>query len=252
MDGSGDRPREFVKDVEAGLGDAALQEKYHLSSKKLFLYKAAARDILDRRPTVPKKRVRKIDARQFLNDVNSGIGDDALMAKYDLAPRQLRKLMGQMVGSGLTTVYELSLRDRAVATPVPEIVAPVPEPKPFLGPVRWKGFALGFALLMLVVGALLVTNRSVTPKEATFAEAQAQAKAAGYRLIDTERLKEIYEKPSQDLLLVDTRQDWEYEQGHMRGALNFSMEPTWWSRWRKQGPLEAMLGPDKNRLIVFY
>jgi hypothetical protein len=30
------------------------------------------------------------------------------------------------------------------------------------------------------------------------------------------------------------------------------MEPTAWSRWRKAGALEALLGPDKDRLIVFY
>jgi rhodanese-related sulfurtransferase len=53
-------------------------------------------------------------------------------------------------------------------------------------------------------------------------------------------------------LLVDTRQEWEYRSGHIRGATNFPIEPTWWSRWRKAGALEAVLGPDKDRLIVFY
>jgi len=38
----------------------------------------------------------------------------------------------------------------------------------------------------------------------------------------------------------------------MKGALNFPMEPIWWSRWRKAGALETFLGPDRDRTIVFY
>jgi hypothetical protein len=30
------------------------------------------------------------------------------------------------------------------------------------------------------------------------------------------------------------------------------MEPTRWSRWRNKGALQTFLGPDKNRMIVFY
>jgi rhodanese-related sulfurtransferase len=80
----------------------------------------------------------------------------------------------------------------------------------------------------------------------------AEAAGGGYRIITTEDLAEAYRKDPAALLLVDTRQEWEYRTGHMQGALNFSMEPTWWSRWRKAGPLESFLGPDRNRTIVFY
>jgi rhodanese-related sulfurtransferase len=52
--------------------------------------------------------------------------------------------------------------------------------------------------------------------------------------------------------MVDTRQEWEYRTGHIKGALNFPMEPTGWARWRKKGALSKFLGPDKNQLIVFY
>ena len=38
---------------------------------------------------------------------------------------------------------------------------------------------------------------------------------------------------TQQPMLIDTRQDWEYRTGHIQGAINFPMEPTWWSRWRK-------------------
>ncbi|MBW2207984.1 MAG: hypothetical protein JRG79_13830 [Deltaproteobacteria bacterium] len=67
-----------------------------------------------------------------------------------------------------------------------------------------------------------------------------------------EDLWERYRKDRKDLLLVDTRQGWEYRTGHMKGAVNFPIEPTWLSRWRKKGTLERFLGPDKNRFIVFY
>ena len=54
------------------------------------------------------------------------------------------------------------------------------------------------------------------------------------------------------MLLVDTRQDWEYRTGHIPGSVNFSMEPTAWARWRSQGPMARFLGPDLDRPIVFY
>jgi hypothetical protein len=40
--------------------------------------------------------------------------------------------------------------------------------------------------------------------------------------------------------------------GYIPGALNFSMEPSLWGRWRAAKRLPALLGPDKNRAIVFY
>ena len=77
-------------------------------------------------------------------------------------------------------------------------------------------------------------------------------KAGGYKIITTEELSERYQKDANSLLLVDTRQEWEYRTGHLKGAVNFPMEPTWWSRWRKASALETFLGPDKDRTIIFY
>ncbi|MCB2187591.1 MAG: rhodanese-like domain-containing protein [Deltaproteobacteria bacterium] len=108
------------------------------------------------------------------------------------------------------------------------------------------------AAVALTVGLLWFTNRAVTPKEATLADTQAEAQAGGYRLITTQEVHDRYLADPQGILLVDTRQEWEYRSGHIKGARNFPMEPTAWSRWRKQGALEAFLGPDKNRFLVFY
>lgn len=111
---------------------------------------------------------------------------------------------------------------------------------------------LGFVVIAITVGALWFTNRSVTPKVATHEDVLAEANRGGYKLISTEELWDRYRKDPENLLLVDTRQEWEYRTGHMKGAVNFPMEPTWLSRWRKKGALETFLGPDKNRFIVFY
>jgi len=115
-----------------------------------------------------------------------------------------------------------------------------------------KTAVMALILLAITVGLLWFTSRSVTPKKATFEDVVAEAAEGGYRLINAERLRELYEKNPKGLLLVDTRQEWEYRTGHIKRSLNFPMEPTWLSRWQKKGALEKLLGSDKNRFIVFY
>jgi len=111
---------------------------------------------------------------------------------------------------------------------------------------------LAFMAIAITVIALWVTNRSVAPKEATYEDVLNEAKQGGYHIINTEGLWKRYSKNPDSLFLVDARQEWEYRTGHIKGAVNFPMEPTWWSRWRKAGDLKAFLGSDKHRTIVFY
>jgi 3-mercaptopyruvate sulfurtransferase SseA len=111
---------------------------------------------------------------------------------------------------------------------------------------------LAFLVIAITVGALWLTNRSVTLKEATYEDIQNEAKQGGYHIIDTQELWKRYSNNPDSLLIVDARQEWEYRTGHIKGAVNFPMEPTWWSRWRKADDLKAFLGPDKDRTIVFY
>ena len=115
-----------------------------------------------------------------------------------------------------------------------------------------KKTLLAFAAIAITAGVLWSNNRSVTPNEATWEDVQNEAKQGGYRIINTEELWKRYSKNPDSLFLVDTRQQWEYRTGHIKGALNFPMEPTWLSRWRKKGDLEAFLGSDRDRFIVFY
>jgi hypothetical protein len=115
----------------------------------------------------------------------------------------------------------------------------------------------GTTLLALVAAVLTLVilwhlQRPIIAKEATWEDVKAEARSGGYRLITTEELAQRYRQDAGKLLLVDTRQDWEYRTGHMKGAVNFPIEPSAWGRWRSQGALSNFLGPNKDRLIVFY
>jgi hypothetical protein len=110
--------------------------------------------------------------------------------------------------------------------------------------------ALAAVAITMVAGWTL--QRPVPPRQATWEDVTAEAGAGGYRIITTEALAERFHQDPAGLLLVDTRQEWEYRTGHMARAVNFPMEPTWWARWRKASQLEALLGPDKERTLVFY
>ena len=115
-----------------------------------------------------------------------------------------------------------------------------------------KSVLLALAAVMLTVAVLWLTGNSVAPSEATWQDALNEAQSGGYRLITTADLCREYETRGEALLLVDTRQEWEYRTGHSRGAIPFPIEPTWWSRWRQTDALATLLGPDKERFIVFY
>ena len=111
----------------------------------------------------------------------------------------------------------------------------------------------------LAAGAVLITvisvwygHRPSLAKQATWEDVRAEAQAGGYQLITTEALAHRYRQDRSGMLLVDTRQEWEYRTGHIESALNFPLEPTWWARWRKAGELEKFLGPEKDRVLVFY
>ena len=115
-----------------------------------------------------------------------------------------------------------------------------------------RSILLPILVVLLAVGALWYTNRAVTPRTSTWAYVLDEAEKGGYGIISNKALWERYRSSPDKVFLVDARQEWEYRTGHIKGASSFPMEPTGWSRWRKQKPLEALLGPDKNRFIVFY
>src|SRR5665647_1957161 len=94
---------------------------------------------------------------------------------------------------------------------------------------------LALAAAALTLSVLWYLNRPIIVKEATWEDVKAEAQSGGYRLTTTEELAQRYRQDAGKLLLVDTRQDWEYRTGHMQGAVNFPIEPSAWGRWRSQG-----------------
>lgn len=115
-----------------------------------------------------------------------------------------------------------------------------------------KTTVIAFLAVILTIGTLWFTNRAVTPKQATWDDVLMEGKIGGYQIITTDELAKRYQKDAESVFLVDTRQEWEFRTGHLKGAVNFPMEPTAWARWRKAPELEKFLGPDKSRTIVFY
>jgi 3-mercaptopyruvate sulfurtransferase SseA len=110
------------------------------------------------------------------------------------------------------------------------------------------------ALVAVLFTATFVWHeqRPTASVQITWKEVLQKADAGGYHLITTTELANRYTKDASSQLLIDTRQEWEYHTGHIEGALNFPMEPTWWSRWKKAGEIERFLGPDKDQFLVFY
>ncbi|PIP42728.1 MAG: rhodanese [Deltaproteobacteria bacterium CG23_combo_of_CG06-09_8_20_14_all_60_8] len=97
-----------------------------------------------------------------------------------------------------------------------------------------------------------VASAATPPPAATPESLRQEAAKGGYRLITGDEVRAMQVQDPGNLLLVDTRQDWEYAAGHIEGAVNFPMAPTWLSRLTKRGEMAQLLGPDKGRHIVFY
>ncbi len=101
---------QFVADVRARQSDETLQKKYGFPGKKFYFYKAAALDIIAKENAQKAKHRIKINAKQFLIDIRSGIDDEALMIRYSLQPRQLQNAFRKIINAGLATPQELSRR----------------------------------------------------------------------------------------------------------------------------------------------
>ena len=115
-----------------------------------------------------------------------------------------------------------------------------------------KSLFLLLPSFLILTGVLFISGYAQPPKQAMWEDVQGEARIGGYRLITTEILWEKHQENPAGIFLVDTRRPWEYRSGHIKGAFNFPMEPTWLARIQRRGALKDFLGPDKNRFIVFY
>ena len=105
---------------------------------------------------------------------------------------------------------------------------------------------------ILSVLTALLPGLSPAAAAATMDDVRTEAVRGGYRLIDLVELRGRLEREPGRIRLVDTRQDWEYRTGHIPDSINFSFEPTRWSRLNNRWALREALGADKARPLVFY
>jgi hypothetical protein len=110
MNNGKERAREFVADVKGGFSDSVLQQKYGLPKGKFFFYKASALDIIAKEKMIEFRQKRTINPYRVLSDMESGMGDDALMVKYDLNHREFQTVLRQIIEAGLASALELSGR----------------------------------------------------------------------------------------------------------------------------------------------
>ena len=112
----------------------------------------------------------------------------------------------------------------------------------------WAAFWLALMLPSLTLQHTAFASAGTPLTE----DLRAEAVRGGYRLIDLVELRSRLEREPGRILVVDTRQDWEYRTGHIPDSINFPFEPTWWSRLKNRWALADALGADKARLLVFY
>lgn len=84
-------------------------------------------------------------------------------------------------------------------------------------------------------------------------QAREDAKKDGYELITAPELKTLYES-GKDVTIVDVRPGYEYRDGHLPQArsLEFDLGDTLELKPEKKAALTDLLGPDKQRMVVFY
>ena len=110
--------KSVLDDMRAGLGDAALMQKYNLSAKglqSLFgkLVKSGLLDAshgwIDRGPRVPTfvQAPREVSAKAVVSDIRSGLTDRELMTKYRLSGTGVRNLFEQLLQAGLLKESDL-------------------------------------------------------------------------------------------------------------------------------------------------
>jgi len=86
-----------------------------------------------------------------------------------------------------------------------------------------------------------------------WADTEKRAESGGYKLISLQELKALIQS-EKEVVLLDTRPDYEYKEGHVPGARNFEFHLGHRSRLESERAeaFKALVGEDRNRLIVTY
>ena len=106
---------------------------------------------------------------------------------------------------------------------------------------------------ILVCLALPMAGHAEETLPPWWSQAQAQAHTDGYSLLTPVAL-DCQIRHGLAFLLVDVRPGYEYDRGHIDGAVNFefNLADRLVLKPEKRAAFEGLLGPDKNRNIVFY
>ena len=106
-------------------------------------------------------------------------------------------------------------------------------------------------ILVLVLG--LLTSAGSREEPSWLQQARDEAKNDGTELISVPELKALYES-GKEFTIIDVRPEYEYRDGHLPQAkgLEFDLGDKLELKPEKQEALIRLLGPDKQRLIVFY
>lgn len=82
---------------------------------------------------------------------------------------------------------------------------------------------------------------------------QKEVDRGGYKVVSTEELKSWIDQ-KKEMLIVDTMPFDSYNKQHIPGAVNFALPIPEMTQMddKTKAAFEKLLGPDKNRLIVFY
>jgi predicted sulfurtransferase len=112
-------------------------------------------------------------------------------------------------------------------------------------------------LAFLALSFLLLSTTSLAdtkPDAQALAQVQAEAKKGNYQLISPATVRDQFVKEPGSLFLVDTRQGWEYQREHIKGAVNLPATPSWWTQYSPwaRSEIKKLLGPEKKRHVVFY
>ena len=114
------------------------------------------------------------------------------------------------------------------------------------------------AMMVFLSVTILALSRPAFPaaelRTQQLAQVQEEARRGDYKLITPKSMREGFLKNSSSFFLVDARQDWEYQQEHIQGALNLPIRRTWWSQYSPwvRSAMRKLLGPDKKQGVVFY
>jgi rhodanese-related sulfurtransferase len=105
-------------------------------------------------------------------------------------------------------------------------------------------------LVLWVMTAAAIGSRE---EPAWLQQAMDEAKQDGYELITAHRLKALYES-GKDFTIIDVRPEYEYRDGHLSNAvsLEFDLGDKLELKPEKEAALIHLLGPDKQRTVVFY